>query len=160
MDIEDRIGTASVCFGHGSQSMWRHPSRRVRTSSSKARSSVRPTSRRTAKARKQRPASRRFGAFVPMSSVSSIVANRNPRRPLRFQPLRQTRLRSEPVHQRVPVYPEPFLFCSALVRNRLNLHKRVAAKLKWSWTRRSWNIRKTAQERFERGDTVLKGCYL
>jgi len=39
----------------------------------------------------------------------------------------------------------------------MNLHKRAAAKLERRWTRWSWNIGKSAQKRFERGDAIVKG---
>jgi len=56
--------------------------------------------------------------------------------------------------------PGPFPFCiSVLTPRRLNLHKRLAAKLKGSGTGGSRNTGKTPQQRFQRGDAVIECCY-
>src|SRR3974390_355754 len=48
------------------------------------------------------------------------------------------------------------MFRSVITRLSLNLHERVAAKLKWRRPRRRWNVCEAIQKRLECGNTIVK----
>jgi hypothetical protein len=99
-------GIALRYFALGWPRLFSTTSRKALTSSSKAASSARPTSRRTGKAKRRRPRRSLCGQFAPMSCASSTAANQNrkhqhPVRMLRrSHPTQATRLPSSVSRQR------------------------------------------------------------
>ena len=86
-------------------------SRRALTFSSKARSSVPPTSSRSARARRARPRRSLRGRSAPMSCASSIAASPSPMRPsLNSCGFRRLTLLSGRYREKAPAIPGPFFF--------------------------------------------------